>query len=51
MDAHDTVVALRAHKRDLARGERAWRHFAAGVLCGIAALALAFVITAAWGTR
>lgn len=50
MDAHDTVVALRAHKRDLARGERAWRHFAAGVLCGVAALVLVFVFSA-WGTR
>lgn len=51
MDAHDTVVALRAHKRELARGELAWRHFAAGVLCGIAALTLVFVLTALWSAR
>ena len=51
MDGYDFVAAWRAHRRELARGERAWRHFAAGVLCGIAALTLAFVLTALWSAR
>lgn len=48
MDAHDTVVAMRAHRRDLARDRRAWRHFVAGVLAGIAALMAVFVVSALW---
>lgn len=51
MDAHDTVVALRAHRRELARDRRAWRHFAAGVLAGIAALSIVFVLAAIWSPR
>lgn len=51
MDAHDTVVALRAHRREMARERSAWHHFVAGVLCGIAALVLVFLVFALWGSR
>lgn len=51
MDAHDTVVAMRAHRRDLARDRRAWCHFVAGVFAGIAGLSVAFLLTAMWSSR
>lgn len=51
MDAHDTVVMLRAYRREMAAEVRAWRHFVAGVLAGIAALSLVFVLVALWSPR
>lgn len=51
MDAHDLVVAHRAHRRELAADRARFIAFAWGVAAGIAGVVAAFLLSVLWGAR